>query len=226
MLITNTDRALLRLGLQYFAADEGADGAAEGTGGTADGADGTPNADPAKKGTDGDALDKVIQSRVDRLMAEERKKTAELQKKYDTLVKEKMSDEEVKKLEADEREKALAARERELKDRENKLYAIKAIKEVGLDDGSDKALDLVDLIIHDDEKTMDARAKTLSELVKRLVAAEVDKTFKANGRDPHGAKGGAGKAEGKDVTLAEKLGKSAAESNAKTNEVLKHYLGG
>lgn len=224
MLITNTDRALLRLGLQYFAADEGADGAPEGTGGTADGADGTPNADPAKQ--DGDALDKVIQSRVDRLMAEERKKNADLQKKYDKLVKEKMSDEEVKKLEADEREKALAAKERELKDRENKLYAIKAIKEVGLDDGSDKALELVDLIIHDDEKVMEARAKTLSDLVKRLVSAEVDKTFKANGRDPHGAKGGAGKAEGKDVTLAEKLGKSAAESNAKTNEVLKHYLGG
>lgn len=232
MLITNTDRALLRLGLQFFASDEGAGSASEGTGGTAGGAGGAAEgAGSASEGAggaakaDGDALDKVIQSKVDRLMAEERKKNAELQKRYDSLLKKSMSDEEVKKLEDEEREKRIAAKERDLKDRENKLYAIKAIKEVGLDDGSDKSLDLVDLIIHDEEKTMDARAKTLSDLVKRLVSAEVDKTFKANGRDPHGAKG-TGKAEGKDVSIAEKLGKRTAESNAQTNEILKHYLGG
>ena len=100
-----------------------------------------------------------------------------------------------KKLEAkiEEKEQEIEEREQSLKEKENRLYAIKAIKSAGLDDGSDKALALVDFVLGDDETGIDEKVKAFSDLVKRFVKAEVDKTFKANGREPE--KGGTGNGE-------------------------------
>lgn len=71
------------------------------------------------------------------------------------------------------------------------MYAIKAIKAAGLDDGSDASLELVDFVLGADEKAIDARVKAFGALVKKFVAAEVDKTFKDSGRNPgKGSSGG------------------------------------
>ena len=174
-----------------------------------------------------DKLDKLIQSRVDRLMADERKKTADLQKKLDRLSREKLSDEEIKKAEIEDREKAIAQKERELNDRENRLYAIKKIKEIGLDDGSDKSLELVNFVLDKDEEAIETKVKAFNDLVKRFVSAEVDKTFKLNGRTPDGtARDNNARSETKAEALAKNIGKQAAETNKQTASVLNHYLGG
>ena len=73
-----------------------------------------------------------------------------------------------------------------LRTKENRLLAIKSIKAAGLDDGSDKALELVDFIIADDEESINNRVKAFGNLVKRFVEDKVNKTFKDNGRNPNG----------------------------------------
>ena len=98
--------------------------------------------------------------------------------------KEKLTAAELKALEDEEKEKALAAREKAVKDAENKMYAVKAIKKAGLDDGSETALDILALVGGDNEETIDSNIKALKALVDKLVKAEVEKTFKSNGRNP------------------------------------------
>ncbi len=183
------------------------------------------NAD--NKPNDSDKLDKIIQSRVDRAMADERKKNADLLKELEKLKREKLSDDEIKQLEVEEREKAIADKEKALTEKENRLFAIKAIKEAGLDDGSDKVLELVDLVVsgtNDTEETIQNKVKSFSDLLKSMVAAEVEKTFKANGRIPNGASSAG---DTKDTSnIAVKLGKERAEANKKANDVLSYYTGG
>ena len=87
-------------------------------------------------------------------------------------------------LERQEREDALAERERALQEKENRLYAIKAIKAAGLDDGSDRALELVEFVLGGTEADIDLKVKAFGSLVKKFVKAEVDKTFKEHGRNP------------------------------------------
>lgn len=170
-------------------------------------------------------LDRLVQARVDRLLADERKKSAELKKKYDKLAKEKLSGDELKEQTISEREQAVEEKEKALTLRDHQWHAMKALKAAGLDDGSDTVLELVDFVLAEDEQAITDRVKTFSELVKRMVAAEVEKTFKANGRQPNGAKD-AGDGSDADTSVAERIGKNAAESAKQSNDILKHYLGG
>ena len=54
----------------------------------------------------------------------------------------------------------------------------------GLDDGSDVSLELVDFVLAKETSEIDARIQAFDKLLKKLVKAEVDKTFRANGRNP------------------------------------------
>ncbi len=137
---------------------------------------------------DEDRLDKIIQSKVDKITSRLGKEKADLQKQLEKLKKEKLTDEEIKQMELSEKEQEIVQREKSLKDKENRLYAIKAIKAAGLDDGSDKSLSLVDFVLGEDESDIDGKVKAFSDLVKSFVQSEVDKTFKASGREP--GKGG------------------------------------
>ena len=129
-------------------------------------------------------IEKRIQSAVDRVrnqMGNEKKK---LQQQLDALKKSKLTEAEAAELERQEREDALAERERALQEKENRLYAIKAIKAAGLDDGSDRALELVEFVLGGTEADIDLKVKAFGSLVKKFVKAEVDKTFKEHGRNP------------------------------------------
>lgn len=172
-----------------------------------------------------EAIEKLIQSRVDKITADLGKKNSTLQKELDKMKKEKMSEEEVRNLELADKEKALAEKEQALLERENKLYAIKAMKEIGLDDGSQQSLELLDFVMSDDEKTIKERVKTFKSLVDRFVTAKVEQTFKANGRVPNSGTNSNGGRNAKDNIAAE-LGKRAAETAKKSNEILNYYYGG
>ena len=148
--------------------------------------DPAPETDPPAPagGIDYDKIEKIVQSRVDKAMAEERKEKAELKKKYENLQKAKLTDEELKQAELDERAKDIADREKALKDKENRLFAVKAIKEAGLDDGSDTSLALVEFVIADEETEITEKVKAFKALFDKAVSAEVSKRFKDGGRNP------------------------------------------
>lgn len=141
--------------------------------------------EPTNDPIDMEKLDKIIQSRVDKQMATERKKSADLEKQLKRLQQAKLTDDELKQIEIDEKEKAIAERERAITEKENRLYAVKAIKEAGLDDGSDTSLSLVDFVMGEDETEINAKVKSFKELFDKAVTAEVNKRFKEAGYTPN-----------------------------------------
>ena len=141
---------------------------------------------------DMEAIERLVQSKVDKLMAPERKKNAETEKKYKALQKQLMTADEIKQAELAEREATIAAREKELKDRENREFAQKALREAGLDDGSETAFALADFVVGDDEDETKTKVKTLKDLIDKKVAAEVSKRFKEGGHNPKQGSGAGG----------------------------------
>lgn len=216
MPISNTER-MLRLNLQFFGDDGADDGSEPGTDNGA-GAENKPDNNDEK-------LEKLIQAKVDRLMAEERKKTAELQKKVDKMTKEKMSAEEIKKLEDEEKAKELADREKAIADRENRYYALNAVLKADIGVESDVAEEVVGLVLGASNEETDAKIATLAKVVNKMSANKVDKAFKDNGRNPKGSGNGGG-GNDKTTTVAETLGKQRAEMNKQATDVLNYYTGG
>lgn len=148
----------------------------------------TTDPEPKNEPIDYDKLERIVQARVDKAMAAERKEKAQLKQQLEKERKANLTEAELKQIEIDEREKTIADREKAMQDRENRLYAIKAIKEAGLDDGSDTSLSLVDFVMGEDETEIDTKVKAFKELynkaVEKAVKAEVDKRFKNNGYTP------------------------------------------
>lgn len=137
-------------------------------------------------------LEKKIQQAVDRATNKLGNDNKALREELEKLRKEKLTAAELKALEDEEKEKSLAEREAAVKAAENKLYAVKAIKKAGLDDGSETALDILALVQASDTESIDSNIKALKALVDKLVKAEVEKTFKSNGRNPEKGAGSAG----------------------------------
>lgn len=144
-----------------------------------------PPADDAEK-----LMEKKIQSAVDRAVHKYANENKGLKEELEKLRKEKLTAAELKALEDEEKEKNLADREAAVKAAENKLYAVKAIKKAGLDDGSETALDILALVNAGDTESIDSNIKALKALVDKMVKAEVEKTFKSNGRNPEKGAGG------------------------------------
>lgn len=212
---------LFRIPMQYFAeGDDAGNGSEGGDAGQGNNPDGNANNNPPVD------YDKLIQSKLDKAMAEERKKSAALQKELDKLKKEKMTDDERKQAEMSEKEKELAEREQMLLDKENRLTAIKEIKAAGLDDGSGLSLELVDFVMADNEEAIKNKVKTFKELFDKFVAAEVDKTFKKNGRNPNGSNNPAPEGNNNDNSVAAKLGAAEAAKAKQSTDIMNLYLGG
>lgn len=172
-------------------------------------------------------LEALIQRAVDRATNKLGNDNKKLREENEKLKKAKLSDDELKQLEFQEKEKEIAERERQLQEKENRLYAIKAIKEIGLDDGSDASLALVDFVMANDENAIKDRVKSFDALVKRFVQAQVDKTFKSVGRTPGKGASAAGNEDGnKDDSVAVRIGKSTAQANKAAQSTLNYYVGG
>lgn len=214
-----------RIPLQFFASDGG--DAASGN------ADSTTSTEQIKQDAQGEKtenkdngsdIDRLVQARADKILAESGKKISALQKELEQMKREKMTSEELKELEMTEKEQALAEREKMLAEKENRLIAIKAIKEAGLDDGSENALELVDFVMGENEETIKTKVKAFGVLVNKFVAAKVDKTFKQNGRNPNGgSNGNDGDGKDKATSVAEMLGKNRSEQQKRSREILDKY---
>lgn len=169
------------------------------------------------------ALIRSAEDRVRNQMGNEAKK---LRGELEAERKKNLSESEIKDLELKEREKTLADREKVLAEQVNRLTAIKAIKEAGLDDGSDAALEIVDLVMAEDEKGIKERVTALNNLVTRLVKSQVEARFKDAGRTPGVGTDTASNAGG-EHDYATRNGKNAAAVNQKSRSILDSYgLGG
>jgi len=166
----------------------------------------------------------LIQRAVDRATNKLGNENKKLRGEIDALKKANMSESELRQLEIKEKEKEIAEREQKLLEKENRLLAIKAIKEVGLDDGSDASLALVDFVMAEDEAAIKERVKAFDGLVKRFVKSEVDKVFKASGRTP--GKGSANDTETKADSVAVRIGQNTAKANKTAQSTLDYYIGG
>ena len=93
-------------------------------------------------------------------------------------------------MELQEKEDAITQKENELKEKENRMYAIKALKKAELDDGSEDTLDLVDFVMGEDETAIYLKVKALQKFAQRIIKNTTDGIYKTNGRIP--GKGGAG----------------------------------
>lgn len=151
----------------------------------------TPEPEPEPEPDDNEKLlEKKIQQAVDRATNKLGKDNKVLREELEKLRKEKLTAAELKEIEDAEKEKDLAEREAAVKALENKMYAVSAIKKAGLDDGSETALDILNLVNAGDEESIDNNIKALKALVDKLVKAEVEKTFKSGGRNPEKGSGG------------------------------------
>lgn len=175
---------------------------------------------------DNDNIERLISARVQKAMEKANKDKSELEKQLEKLKREKLTAEEVKKLEDEKKAKDLAEREAALKEKENRYYAVGAIKKAGLDDGSDTALKIVDLVMGGNEDEINTKITALNELVNKIVDSKVNEKFKAAGRNPNsgGSADDRGEAENGRNTVAELLGKSRAEQAKRSKEVLDYYL--
>ena len=147
-----------------------------------------PDDDPDDPEEPDKKLEKMIQAAVDRATNKLGNDNKLLKEKLEKERKKNLTAEEVKQLELQEKEQELARKEQEIRDEKNRMYAIKAIKKSGLDDGSEDILDFVDFVMAEEESDIDDRVKSLKTLIDTRVQREVDRTFKENGRIP--GKGG------------------------------------
>jgi len=165
-----------------------------------------------------------LKKKIEDITNESSKKIKELKNKIDKLNKQNLSKEEIRQLEMSEKEKELVEKEKELLEKENRLYAIRAIKTAGLDDGTDKALSIVDFVYDEDTSKIDERVKAFKRLINSLVSNQIDKAFKENGRIPNNALSVNANLN-KKFNIAESLGQKDSERLKKSNEILKYYIG-
>ena len=171
-------------------------------------------------------LEALINSAVDRATNKLGNENKRLRAELETERKKNLSDNEIKDLELKEREKTLAERDKALTEKENRWIAMKAIKEAGLDDGSDASLAIVDFVMAEDETAIKERVKAFDGLVKRIVEAQVKAVFKANGRTPGVGSDTAAAAGGANESAAVLMGRKAAAANQASKSIRDHFIGG
>lgn len=148
-----------------------------------------PNPDPESQ-TEPDDIEERIQKAIDRATNKLGNENKALREKLEKLKKTKLSAEEIAEEERREKETALAEREAAVRAAENRMFALKQIKKIGLDSGDETAIQIVDLVMGEDEEAISENVSALKKLVDSLVATEVDKAFKSTGRVPGKGKSG------------------------------------
>lgn len=105
-----------------------------------------PNPDPESQ-TEPDDIEERIQKAIDRATNKLGNENKALREKLEKLKKTKLSAEEIAEEERREKETALAEREAAVRAAENRMFALKQIKKIGLDSGDETAIQIVDLVM-------------------------------------------------------------------------------
>lgn len=149
-------------------------------------ADPEPTTDPdPKKEPEDVTKSRTFQRELDKKMAAERKKNAELQRKVERLEKKILSDEDLKQEEYAQQQQEIEEQRRELQIEKNKMYAVKSMQKAGIS-SSEEAMSLMEKLVFvcEDETEIDEMIELLKAWKDKDVKAEVDKRFKDNGYTP------------------------------------------
>ena len=128
-------------------------------------------------------VDKIAQSREDRVRTEYSKKLKDAQKEIEMMKKEKMSENEKREYEAQQLKEALEIKERDLTRREMELLAVKTLEEKKLPSS------FVEFVIGDTAENTQARIAQLEKAFAEELKSAVDARMKAYGREPHKGRG-------------------------------------
>lgn len=224
-----------RINMQFFA-EGGATSSTEGATGsqndsTANNTTNNTSGTEGQKNASNDAtknnptLEQLIQSAVDRATNKLGNENKDLKRQIDELVKKNMTDAERVEHERKQEREQFEQEKAQFIAEKNRLHAVTALAKADLNIASDKLDTLVGLVMGADEKAIDENVKNLNEVIKTIVADKVAQTFKDNGRNPVGSGNADAKKDDKN-DIGSTLGKATAAANAKSNDVLKHYLGG
>ncbi len=205
---------------------------------SAPGTEPKPSADPAGGGNPGggaaggeEPKNETLEERIDRLadikaekkLKELSKKNTALQKALEKVRKDKLSDDEIRALEIAEKEESLVAKEKELNDRELHIYALKGLKAAGLDDGSDKAFGLAELVMGESNEAIDNNIKALKEAIDTLAASRVDEAIGSHSRTP--AAGGTPPTGDGGASAIAKRAQEKAAAKKQADSILSRYIG-
>ena len=149
-------------------------------------ADPEPTTDPEPKKEPEDVTkSRTFQKELDKKMAAERKKNAELQRKVERMEKKILSDEELKQEEYERQQQEIEEQRREIKIEKNKMYAVKSMQKAEIGN-SEEAMSLMEklVMVCEDETEIDDMIELLKAWKDKDVKAEVDKRFKDNGYTP------------------------------------------
>lgn len=133
---------------------------------------------------DEDRLEKLIQSKVDRLTSKLGREKAELQKELDKLRREKLSAEEVARLEIADQKKQLEEERAAYILERNKNFAKDSLLGANLCSKNDAVLKLTDLVMADDEEGITKKVKVLIDFCQALKIAEDEQRRISAGRNP------------------------------------------
>lgn len=148
--------------------------------------------EPKKEVELDETIEKLLQSKIDKALSQERKEkalekktNAELKKQIERLQKKMMTDEEAKQMEFEEQQRELEEQRRELTLEKNKMYAVKALKKAEISD-TEETLALVERLVVscEHETDIDDLVTILKDWNEKSVKAEVEKRFRANGYTP------------------------------------------
>lgn len=204
-------------------ADTASAGAAKAATGTAGGSEQNSAAEQPTAAS----IEKMIQSAVDRVRNQMGNENKKLRADLEAERKKNLSENEIKELERKQEREQFELERAEFKREKNKLFAVKALSEIGLNDGSADSLAIVDFVMADTEEAITERVKAFDSLVKNIVKKQVDGVFKANGRTPGVGSDTASNAGGENESYAVRSGKNAAAVNQKSRSILDSYgLGG
>lgn len=107
----------------------------------------------------------------------------------DLLKKEKLTAAERQKLEMQEKERVLLEKEADLKNRENREYALKAVRKAELDEAEDKDLVILDFVLGDNPTAIDARVKAFQQYLAARDKRITDQLYSGAGRNPQSGTG-------------------------------------
>lgn len=140
--------------------------------------DGEEKTEPEFTDAQLEIIKKMVQSETDKVRTKYVKKVKELEEEKNELLTAKMTVEEKAEHDRKVREKELAEKERELSAKENRLYAIDALKK------SEMPLDFLEFVVGADEGDTDTKIATLSQLWTKALNKAISERMKGIGRKP------------------------------------------
>lgn len=129
-------------------------------------------------------LDDIISRAVDRATNKLGNENKKLREKLAEIQKQKLMSDEQAKAERKKYEHELNQREKQVKEVENKMYALKMIKKAKLDNGDETVFELIDFVMADKKDEIDKKIKTFKNLFERSVDVAINQIFKEHGRMP------------------------------------------